>query len=460
MERGVSQTSNCHATRVDIVGPSDVARYRVRRRNPLLSIPRIGQVFGRRSFIYRALSDRGLHTIRYDLCLQGEFVAIPALDILNRLPLNRDMPGRLLEWPKWAEFGTPPKDTSKDVSAEAEAKAAIIAEYGEEALRQSWLKVCKNLETVTDRLASQGDGAIPVLDISEITASGLSDERRAQIKASGCCVVRGVIDTEETGALFKDLKQFVAENKGDITGWPAESPSMLRLFNSPTQIAVRTHPNQIRVQRALNSLYHDATGETSPEPLSYTDAARIRPPFQEFLGLGPHIDAGSLCRWADPKYRKVYDAIFSGHPEKHDAYDLGARKDADQFLFKAQAHSAVFRAFQGWTALTPAAPSCGTLMLYPEVTNVVAYMVLRPFFAPPANPADVMDASKWTFDAESSWFPGTMRDQSQRLSPSSHPHLRLQECLMHIPVMNPGDTVWWHTDVSVPVFCRKIEDED
>lgn len=358
------------------------------------------------------------------------------------------MPGRLLEWPNWAEFGTPPKDVSDD-SAEAEAKAAIIAEYGEESLRQSWLKVCKNLETVTDRLASIGNAAIPVFDMAEVSAGGLSDERRAQVKASGCCIVRGVIGSEETASLFTALKTFVTENKGDISGWPAESPSMFRLFNSPTQIAVRTHPNQILLQRELNALYHDATGETSAEPLSYTDAARIRPPGQDFLGLGPHIDAGSLCRWADPKYRKVYDAIFSGFPEKHDAYDLGARKDADQFLFKAQAHSAVFRAFQGWTALTPAAPSCGTLMLYPEVTNVVAYMVLRPFFAPPADAKDIMDASKWTFDAGSSWFPGTMRNQSQRLSLSSHPHLRLEECMMHIPVMNPGDTVWWHTDVSV-----------
>lgn len=361
------------------------------------------------------------------------------------------MPGRLLQWPDWAEFGTPPtKDASADTTAEADAKAAVISEYGEAALRQGWLKVCKDLETVTDRLASEGTAAIPVLDMAEVDASGgLSEERRSQIRASGCCVVRGVVDAKETEGLFRDLKQFVADNKGDITGWPAESPSMLRLFNSPTQVAVRTHPNHIILQRALNSLYHDATGETSPEPLSYTDAARIRPPHQEFLGLGPHIDAGSLCRWADPSYRKVYDAIFSGRPEDHDAYDLGARKDADQFMFKAQAHSAVFRAFQGWTALTPAAPSEGTLMLYPEVSSVVAYMVLRPFFAPPTDPADdIMDASKWTFaGASSSWFPGTRRDQSQRLSPSSHPHLRLRECLMHIPVMNPGDTVWWHTDM-------------
>ncbi|KAH8657776.1 hypothetical protein BX600DRAFT_59064 [Xylariales sp. PMI_506] len=363
------------------------------------------------------------------------------------------MPGRLEKWPTWPEFGINPVDNSQDESF-AKAKAEIVAQYGEEALRESWLKVCKALESVTESLATQGTDAIPVLEMADVRENGLSDAVRAELKAKGCCVVRGVVAEDEANTLFQDLKEFVADNKGAIKGWPIESPAMLNLYNSPTQVAVRTHPNQIMLQRLLNSLYHDETGESSAEPLSYTDATRIRPPHQEFLGLGPHIDAGSLCRWADPQYRKVYDRIFAGSPELHDAYDLGVRKDADQSLFPAKAHSAVFRSFQGWTALTPASPSRGTLMLYPEVKTVSAYLVLRPFFSPPEDPEDIMDASKWTFDATSTHFPGTMKDQSQRLSPTSHPHLRLKECVSYIPPMKPGDTVWWHTDM-----CHAVDPE-
>ena len=65
-----------------------------------------------------------------------------------------------------------------------------------------------------------------------------------------------------------------------------------------------------------------------------------------------------------------------------------------------------------------------------------------------------MNASKWTFDAETPWFPGTFAGDSQMLSPSSHPHLRLKECMVPIPAMEPGDTIWWHADM-----CHAVEVE-
>ena len=33
------------------------------------------------------------------------------------------------------------------------------------------------------------------------------------------------------------------------------------------------------------------------------------------------------------------------------------------------------------------------------------------------------------------------------LSPESHPHLRLGECMVSVPKVKPGDTVFWHCDV-------------
>ncbi|CAK7245896.1 MAG: hypothetical protein STHCBS139747_007501, partial [Sporothrix thermara] len=347
-------------------------------------------------------------------------------------------------WPDWKEYENG-EDNTNDASF-SKAKAEIVAQYGESALRQSWLKVCANLEAVTKEIAALGTDSIPVFQFDEVRDGFTSPEQIENLKRRGCCVVRGVLTEEETGSLFRDLKDFVGKNPGRIDGWPAESKAIFNLYNSPTQIAIRTHPNHLRVQKLLNTLYHDETNETSPEPLSYTDAVRIRSPGLSFFGLGPHIDAGSLCRWADPQYRSVYDAIFSGQPETFDAYDLGVRHKADQFLFKAKAHSAVFRSFQGWTALTPAAPGEGSLLLFPDVRNVIAYVVLRPFFAPPTNEEDIMDASKWTFSPDTGNFPGTFKEQSQRLSISSHPHLRLRECMTFIPNMGPGDTVWWHTD--------------
>lgn len=98
-------------------------------------------------------------------------------------------------------------------------------------------------------------------------------------------------------------------------------------------MAGRSHPNQILVQRKLNSFWHSYTGSSTPDPLTYVDAARIRPPKVPFLGLGPHMDAGSLCRWADEKHRVFYEKVFQGKPGELDMYDIGKREEADH-VFK------------------------------------------------------------------------------------------------------------------------------
>jgi hypothetical protein len=112
--------------------------------------------------------------------------------------------------------------------------------------------------------------------------------------------------------------------------------------------------------------------------------------------------------------------------------------------------SQVLRAFQGWTALTEAGAGEGSLLLYPDVKLAIAYTLLRPFFDPPEDQADILDATKWTLNLERGWYPGTWGHLPQILSPASHPHLKLDDCLLSIPRMYPGDTVWWHADVSLP----------
>ncbi|KAI1615027.1 hypothetical protein EDD37DRAFT_398968 [Exophiala viscosa] len=365
------------------------------------------------------------------------------------------MPGRLISWPEWPEFTPTKAEGGDDLIG---YKKAIVDKYGKDAIVQSWLKVCKELESVTDNIASQGSAAIPELQFDDLFS--LSPEKKTQLKNTGCFVVRNVFSKEQADQWFSDLKEYVAANRSSIKGWPVETPFILNLYYSPTQIAARSHPNQLKLSEELNSWWHDDTGKTSPEPLSYADGVRIRPPGVQFRGLGPHIDAGSLSRWADPTYQSVYSAVFSGHPEHLDNYDLTIRKNANQALFPGSAHSRVFRSFQAWTALTSAGPGEGSLMLYPNVKYTIAYLLLRPFFQAPSSEEDVMDASKWTFDPESPWFPGTFRMDSQLLSPSSHPHLRLRECMVSVPHMNPGDTVWWHADMCHAVEVEHEGDHD
>ncbi|KAF4633415.1 hypothetical protein G7Y89_g4709 [Cudoniella acicularis] len=357
------------------------------------------------------------------------------------------MPGTLITWPSWPEF-TAEKGEADPTGSLIQYKKEILAMYGAKALQKSWLKVCKELGKVTDEISEKGTTAIMEVQYEELFS--MSEEEKEKLKETGCFVVRGVVSEEQATTWFKDLKEYVADNREQVTGWPAATPFVLNLYWSPTQLAARSHPHQLRLQKELNSWWHDSptSPTTSSDPLSYADAVRIRPPGIPFFGLGPHIDAGSLSRWADPAYRKVYENIFKGVPELHDCYNIETRKVALQACFEGSAHSTVLRAFQSWTALTPAGRQEGSLLLYPNVKTAIAYVLLRPFFSPPTSPADdIMDASKWTLDVENGWFPGTWRQRSQFASPSSHPHLRLKECMVNIPTMKAGDTIWWHADM-------------
>jgi hypothetical protein len=147
----------------------------------------------------------------------------------------------------------------------------------------------------------------------------------------------------------------------------------------------------------------------------------------------------------------VYTDVFEGNPEKLNCYDMQKRKDADQGYYAGDT-STVLRCYQGWTALTPTAKDEGTIILYPNVQLVMAYVLLRPFFQPPQDTAKIMDPREWTYDPTGNWFPGAGKKGEMRLSSASHPHLRFEENFLHIPPLEAGDTVWWHSDVSFPCW--------
>jgi hypothetical protein len=166
------------------------------------------------------------------------------------------------------------------------------------------------------------------------------------------------------------------------------------------------------------------------------------------------LDGGTLLRWGDPAFREVYHSIWSGNPLDHDPYNLKLRKET-RSSNNPDCPSRVTRAFNGWTALTEAGEGEGSLMLYPNVKLAMAYALLRPFFNPPKNAAHIMDANKWSINTKKDWFPKSYRELPQILSPAVHPHLKLESCMISIPRLNPGDTVWWHPDVCFPSDDRK-----
>lgn len=128
----------------------------------------------------------------------------------------------------------------------------------------------------------------------------------------------------------------------------------------------------------------------------------------------------------------------------------------------------VFRSWQGWLAMSNTGPGEGTLRLFPDILLSNAYLLLRPFFSPIRTLPDFLvefgpqkeeearlaflAAENWRFDNSLPNFPGIKSLEGgrmfsgQRLSPHSHPHLRLdrESTMIGVPRVQPGDLVFWH----------------
>jgi hypothetical protein len=160
----------------------------------------------------------------------------------------------------------------------------------------------------------------------------------------------------------------------------------------------------------------------------------------------PHIDAGSLDRWADDNYQAYYKNIFGGKWKDHNPFDIEARRKANSAKFPGQQQSTVLRTFQGWTALSPSGGDFGTsaLAVYPNLKLGIAYVLLRPFFKPPSSGS--LDPTLWELDL-SDTFHGAGKGLGQKVRPETHPHLELEHTLALTPRINHGDAVYWHSDV-------------
>ncbi|KAL4925246.1 uncharacterized protein BDV17DRAFT_294641 [Aspergillus undulatus] len=338
-------------------------------------------------------------------------------------------------------------------------KKQIIQQYGEQNLRKSWLEVTSALAKEAETIVSQGSSIIPIVDASELNQlpTAIIDE----IKQRGTVVIRNVLSSEYAQELQRQLDEYLRVNKEDIGSRPAENPWLFDTFFNPIQHKVRTNPRNLQAQLFLNSLWTGYTpDEAQPDPLIYVDALRHRRPGGHSSTVQPHIDAGSLDRWADDNYRHFYEPVFQGEPLAYDPFDIHKRNRANQAKFPGRSQCSAFRTFQGWTALSSSGEEFGrsSLAVYPNLKLAQAYVLLRPFFKPPPDNEASLDPTSWVLD-ESDSFPGSVKGLSQRVLTGTHPHLRLEETLTLTPRINPGDAVFWHSDVIHAVDPANNTDE-
>jgi hypothetical protein len=295
---------------------------------------------------------------------------------------------------------------------------------------------------------AHGEAVIPELDYAQIAAQRVSAGTIVSIKAQGTCVVRNVFSRERAGQWDAQIAHYVETNKLDER--PAHraedkyfgelasgKPQIYGIYWSKHQVEARQAPELTATRVFLNRLWKSQSeGRTHFDPEHvpvYADRLRRRPPGSASLGLSAHCDGGSVERWLEPNFRRVYRHIFNGDWTSFDPFDAAYRPDVREV--PSPAVCSMFRTFQGWTALTPQGPGDGTLQLVP-IANAMAYILLR------ALQDDVPEDD----------LCGAMPGRALSISPEWHGPL--YDALSPIPMMNAGDTVFWHSDV-----IHAVEDE-
>jgi hypothetical protein len=286
-----------------------------------------------------------------------------------------------------------------------------------------------------------GGSVIPTLQYEEIASGAVSAQDIATIKDRGACVIRNVYSAEQARAWDDEIGRYVEQNHLDeklanaaedkyFGTLASAKPQIYGIYWSRPQVQARQGESLTRVRVFMNRLWRcksEGRIHFDPEQVPvYADRIRRRPPGSASLGLSPHVDGGSVERWLDDNYRKVYRQVFSGNWRNYDAYDAAFRPDVREI--PSPAVCSMFRTYQGWTALTRQGKGDGTLQLIPIVNSMV-YILLR------ALQDDVPETELCG------------AEPARALSVSPEWHAPLLNARTSIPVMEPGDAVFWHSDV-------------
>jgi hypothetical protein len=304
--------------------------------------------------------------------------------------------------------------------------------------------VSRAADTIRREVAARRP-VIPEIEYADIREGKVPDPVGQAIRSTGCVVVRGVFPEVLARDWFAELGDYLETNHYEerevekrgldqyFSGLKAGKPQIFNVYWSRPQVMARQDARLAETRGFLDRLWK-RDGVFNPDAqCTYADRVRRRQPGDRTLGLSPHMDAGTVERWIDPGYQKVYENIFAGDWRGYDPFDATHRLRTQEI--PSPAVCSMFRTYQGWTALTRQGPNDGTLRLIP-IAEGIAYVLLRAL-QDDVDEGDLCGAS-----------PG----RALGVSPEWHPDLVAG--LVSIPEVMPGDTVFWHTDI-----CHAVGDE-
>jgi hypothetical protein len=316
------------------------------------------------------------------------------------------------------------------------------------ALRRAYADVKDHVRRAADRILTNvaaGRGVVPELQYRDIRDNNVPETVGQSIRESGCAVVRGVFPEALARDWFAELGEYLETNRYEerevekrsldkyFSALKAGKPQIFNVYWSKPQVMARQDARLAEARAFLDRLWKYEGVFNPDQQCTYADRVRRRQPGDKTLGLSPHMDAGTVERWIDPGYQKVYENIFAGDWRGYDPFDAMHRLKTREI--PSPAVCSMFRTYQGWTALTRQGPTDGTLRLIP-IASGIAYVLLRAL-QDDVDEADLCSAA-----------PG------RALGVRPEWHADLMSALVSIPEVMPGDTVFWHTDI-----CHAVGDK-
>ena len=317
-----------------------------------------------------------------------------------------------------------------------------------DALRRAFADVKSYINRAVEGIVSDvaaGRPVVPEVEYRNIREGIVSEDVRRAIRSSGCAVIRGVFPESVAREWFAEVGDYLDINRYEerevekrsldkyFSALKAGKPQIFNVYWSKPQVMARQDARLAETRAFLDRLW-TYQGAFNPDlQCTYADRLRRRQPGDKTLGLSPHMDAGTVERWIDPGYQKVYENIFAGDWRGYDPFDAKHRLETREI--PSPAVCSMFRTYQGWTALTRQGPRDGTLRLIPIAAGI-AYVLLRA----------LQD------DVEETDLCGAAPGRALGVRPEWHADLIAG--LVSIPEVMPGDTVFWHTDI-----CHAVADE-
>jgi Protein of unknown function (DUF1479) len=315
-------------------------------------------------------------------------------------------------------------------------------------LKRAYVDVKDHVRRAADAIladSAAGRPVVPEVDYRDIKDGNVSEGTRAAIRKTGCAVVRAVFPASVASDWFAELGEYLDANQYEqreaekrsldayFSGLKAGRPQIFNVYWSKPQVNARQDQKLAETRAFLNRLWHHEGVFDPDRECTYADRVRRRQPGDETLGLSPHMDAGTVERWIDPGYQRVYGHVFAGNWRGYDPFDATHRLETREI--PSPAVCSMFRTYQGWTALTRQGPDDGTLRLIP-IAEGICYVLLR------ALQDDVAETD----------LCGAAPGRALGVSTEWHPDLTAG--MVSIPEVEPGDTVFWHTDI-----CHAVGDK-